>query len=299
MRRTLALSIALSCLTIGPAIGADENEELFKRLDKNSDGQVAKDEVDADKLRLFERLLRTGDKNSDGQLNRDEFVAALKERPAEPAQPAQGGDRPAPREIFQRFDKNGDGKLTKDEAPERMQQNWERIDRNSDGFVTPEELVQAFQVLAGAAKPNAKPEDPQRKPDSPAPAARPGGLNFPPLLAALDVNRDGELSAEEISGAAKALATLDKNGDGKLTREELFPNLPANGPGGEAPGREILARLREADKDGDGKISRDEAPERLRPLFERIDANGDGKLDETELRQMAERFQGRRPEPKP
>jgi Ca2+-binding EF-hand superfamily protein len=306
MSRTLARCFALSCLLIGPALWAEENDELFKRLDKNSDGQISKDEVDAEKARLFERLVRAGDKNNDGQLNREEFAAALKDRPTEPAQPAPGGDRPAPREIFQRFDKNGDGKISKDEAPERMQQNWERVDRNGDGFVTPDELAQAFQGLAGApgkpdGKPDTKPENPQRKPDArpDAPVARPGILNFPPLLVALDTNRDGELSAEEIAGASKALASLDKNGDGKLTREELFPNMPANFQPGEGGGREILARLREADKDGDGKISREEAPERLRPLFERIDANGDGKLDETELRQMAERLQGRRPEPKP
>jgi len=315
MRRTFAFRLAFAALLVPAGFcAADENDELFQRLDKNSDGQIAKDEIDADKARLFERLVRSGDKNDDGQLNREEFTAAIKDRPAEPAPagaPGAGGDRPSPREIFQRFDKNGDGKLSKEEAPERMQQNWDRIDRNSDGSVTPDELAQAFQALArGDGKPNPKPEAPQRKPDSPptaperkpevaTPAGRPG-LNLPPLYLALDANRDGELSAEEIAGSAKALAALDKNGDGKLTRDELFPNMPANFRPGEGGGLEMLARLREADKDGDGKISREEVPERLLPIFDRVDANRDGKLDEVELRQIAERLQAaRRPDPKP
>lgn len=315
MRRKLATWLTLSglALVMTPAF-ADENDELFRRLDKNSDGQIAKDEIDQDKARHFERLLRSGDKNSDGKLSRDEFVAAIKDRPAaEPAQPSAPGnvgERPSPREIFQRFDKNNDGKISKDEAPERMRENWDRMDRDSDGFVTPDELAQAFQAAGrpegkpaakptdASAKPAAKPTEPDRKPDVAA-AGRPALMNLPPLLVALDTNRDGELSAEEIAGASKALASLDKNADGKLTRDELFPNLPANARPGEGAGREMLARLREADKDGDGKISRDEAPERLRPLFDRIDANGDGKLDEAEVRQMAQRLQGAgRPEPK-
>ena len=38
-------------------------------------------------------------------------------------------------------------------------------------------------------------------------------MSFLPVLVALDVNRDGEISATEIDNAAKALKTLDKNKD--------------------------------------------------------------------------------------
>ena len=59
----------------------------------------------------------------------------------------------------------------------------------------------------------------------------PPGDALRPALAAIDANRDGELSKEEIEGAAKALLTLDKNGDGKLTRDELVGAAPP-GQGG-------------------------------------------------------------------
>jgi hypothetical protein len=45
---------------------------------------------------------------------------------------------------------------------------------------------------------------------------------------ALDTNRDGQISAEEIEAAPAALKKLDRNGDGKLTRHELHPG---GGPG--------------------------------------------------------------------
>ncbi len=57
---------------------AADNEALFKQLDKNSDGQVAEDEIPQEKRRLFRRLLRTGDKDGNGKLSREEFVEGLK-----------------------------------------------------------------------------------------------------------------------------------------------------------------------------------------------------------------------------
>lgn len=47
----------------------------------------------------------------------------------------------------------------------------------------------------------------------------------------LDADGDGELSDEEIDGAAEALKKLDADGDGKLSREELAPECPKPPPG--------------------------------------------------------------------
>jgi predicted O-methyltransferase YrrM len=81
--------------------------------------------------------------------------------------------------------------------------------------------VMAYGVLAQAPGGPGKPEGPPPM----------------PLMEALDANGDGELSAEEIAGAAQALKKLDKNGDGKLSREELRPRFPGpGGPGGPGGG---------------------------------------------------------------
>ena len=68
---------------------------------------------------------------------------------------------------------------------------------------------------------------------------RPGGKRpVPPIIAALDLNKDGIIDADEISKAPQSLLTLDKNGDGKLTEDEYRPKPPGGpgGPGGDQGG---------------------------------------------------------------
>jgi predicted O-methyltransferase YrrM len=97
--------------------------------------------------------------------------------------------------------------------------------------------------LVMAAGVSAQPPGPEgqapegRQGDRGAPFPPPFGGPFDPmrspLVTALDANRDGELSAEEIANTPQALKKLDKNGDGKLTRDELLPAPPGRGgPGG-------------------------------------------------------------------
>jgi hypothetical protein len=179
-------------------------------------------------------------------------------------------------------------------------------------------------LLAGAAL--------AQPPDSIDRGRRPRGRDdfrppTPPLMAALDVDRDGELSTEEIDGAAEALKRLDKNGDGRLSANELRPERGAPGfrpPGGRGPDRPddgdqgppagddeppqardregrlggptgaFLARVMSFDEDDDGKLTRDELPDRMHRLLERADTNGDDALDRDELESLAERVQKRR-----
>lgn len=75
----------------------------------------------------------------------------------------------------------------------------------------------------------------------PRPAHLPRGMRPPPIIAALDQNQDGTLSAQEIDAAPESLLELDQDQNGELSPEELFapgPPLPPPAAGGRPPGKQ-------------------------------------------------------------
>jgi Ca2+-binding EF-hand superfamily protein len=100
-----------------------------------------------------------------------------------------------------------------------------------------------------------------------------------PVLAALDSDHDGEISASEISNSCSTLKKLDRNGDGSLTPDEVLPDQAVT------QAAMIMARL---DSNGDGLISRSEQEAKeaqaLRKLFQNADRNHDGLITEDEVR---------------
>ncbi|MCA8961838.1 MAG: hypothetical protein KDC38_15040, partial [Planctomycetes bacterium] len=107
-----------------------------------------------------------------------------------------------------------------------------------------------------------------------------------PLLSALDVDQDEELSAEEIDGATAALLTLDQNGDGNLTLEELRPpreGRPGRGFGGPPDMGRMDPIVAALDKDRDAELFDDEVTDATISL-RKLDRDGDGMLSAEELR---------------
>jgi EF hand len=118
----------------------------------------------------------------------------------------------------------------------------------------------------------------------------------PPIIAVLDADHNGIISAKEVLNAPAALLILDKNGDGQLTEDELRPPMPppnvqqnnhpqgqppqnGGGQGMRPPGPYVMTVL---DTNHDGVLSAEEIANAPAALAE-LDTNGDGQLTHDEF----------------
>lgn len=217
---------------------------LLSALDTNHDGIISGKEMDN-----APAALRTLDKNNDGQLTPDEYRPNFGGRGR-----GEGGGRgegrgeggpereatgPSARELqdtLMAFDKNKDGKLSKDELPERMQGMFDRGDVNHDGFLTTDEIAKlaaAQSAPAGAPRGEGRGDGNGEGRGEGRGFGGPGGRGpgrGDPVVAALDTDHDGIISAAEINDSPKTLRTLDTNHDGQITEDEIRPAGRGRGP---------------------------------------------------------------------
>jgi hypothetical protein len=134
-----------------------------------------------------------------------------------------------------------------------------------------------------------------------------GGPPFA-LRDALDKDRDGKLSADELKAATESLKALDGNSDGKLDAAEIgwppqfgrgrggrggrgggFGRGGFGGRGGGAP-VDFSQRILSRDGNADGKVTADELPRSMRRVVELADQDKDGAIDNAEAQQFAKRY---------
>lgn len=110
----------------------------------------------------------------------------------------------------------------------------------------------------------------------------------PTLMELFDVNKDGALQEEEIKRVIVKLKALDKDKDGTVSAEELA--APVAAKKGRPTIEERLANYARLDKNKDGKVSKEEAPGKMKANFEKLDTNDDGFFDKAEQEALLERF---------
>jgi EF hand len=221
--------------------------------------------------------------------------------PSQAPMPPQG-QRPSP---FERADANRDGVITRDEVRASRTAAFTRLDTNRDGF-----LVQT-EMHAGRSQME----------NGPGRAGQPMGGHGGDLLARADINGDGNVTRAEFDAAwANAQAAkaerraqsrqfmfnrLDANKDGTITRAEaeaargqMPPRPPQDpegmGPQGDAAGSSPRgeARRPNPDTNNDQKISLAEWLARPDPLFDRGDANKDGRVTREEAAAIVRQGRG-------
>ena len=128
---------------------------------------------------------------------------------------------------------------------------------------------------------------------SPAFAASPGtDARLSAQFKQADVDRNGMLSRAEaergVPQLAKHFDAIDANRDGQISAEEIRAwRRSAKGVRKTRAARKFDAYFARADADGDGALSRSEAAKgmpRVAEKFDRIDTNGDGKVTREEMR---------------
>ena len=210
--------------------GQFDPQQFFRRLDRNGDDKLSKEEAPERIRERFDRI----DGNSDGFIDGAEFerlAAAMRAQ-------AGGGKQPQPQldgqrlqqmadRIFKERDANQDGKVTVDEVPEQRREGYRRLlqqfDVGEDEGLTKEQFTKALGRLmrqgnSGPANPrnDAKPENKDRP------------RNLPPLeqllqrVQAADTDNDGKISREEAPEKMRQFFDrIDGDSDGFLDESEI------------------------------------------------------------------------------
>lgn len=319
-----------------PQGGPAQAGEMLRRLDRNGDGKLQKDELREMPEPIRNRLLEMMEQRGTDALSLED-LNRLREQMAGAGRPGAGRPDFNPEEMLRRMDRNGDGRITKDEMPEPFRDRIAGyLEETKKDSITAEDLPKLRDRLGpppsgrpGEARPGAgKPEEgrpmrdgerpegdrprgeadrprpdgerrpggegPRREGDRPDAERRPEGdrprgdgdrprpegerrpegdgprppFRLPRFIELLDTNRDGRLNREELERAGRLVDELDRNDNGALEPFELL----GGGPGG--PGQPPR-------RDGDGPRPGFEG----RPPFE-------GRRPDGEPRPEA----GRRPE---
>ncbi len=181
-------------LTPGLSLFADEQSDLFAKLDKNSDGILESHELNTAQKSIFARLLREADANEDGKINLQEFKLATTPQPKQSLDSKLGKKQNSrgptgkgnfdPERIFGFLDSNNDGKLTRKELPDRAKERVGKIfDKLGKDEISKEEFLAAIK---------------KNRPQSGKKPGQLGKNQAGDFFKRFDKNKDGKVTISEV-----------------------------------------------------------------------------------------------------
>lgn len=198
--RTITAPKPKSSATPASKSNAPEPGQLFKKADKDGNGQVTWEEVHAIAPRLPQARFTAWDKNGDGTITKDELPA--RKPSAESAKTAAKTNQPSMEQMARKADKDKSGSVSLEELhavyPKFPQDRFEEMDKNKDGVLSPADRVQlARDIKEGADEAITK-------------------------LLESDANKDANLTFEELTAAKsgfprEAFDQADRNKDGVIS----------------------------------------------------------------------------------
>jgi len=289
-------------------------EQMFERLDRDKNGKLTKEEMPEPFRERFAPIFEKLNKES---LNAEEFSTALSilmERPnTQRGLPDEG-------QFFERLDRNQDGKVTLDEVPEEIRERVKPMfDRLGKSAITKDDFAKLRGMQPDDRPKSGRPDDgrPQtgerpdfmRRPDEDGPPSR-----GPAFFAILDTDRDGMLSASELSSASQLVAKLDRNEDRKLDPAEMMgfsrgsgspvrrPEMRGTGESDRPRRPEMAETQQPAGRTRDesrpkkrdaGALSEASNTDFAKSFFSRFDQNEDGKISKEEAPERMQQNFGR------
>lgn len=279
---------------LATAAAAQDGRQLltaqFQRLDADKDGVLQRPEFPGS-----DRQFAAMDQDKDGKATLAEYLASdtaarflranaknLKEPRARQNPDAQALLRLA---QLSRVDPNRDGKVTRAEW-RGSDEAFLQLDYDDNGVLDARDRAEA-----AAAAPEPPPPLPEFRGELPTAAE---------LLQRLDKDKDGKVSAKEVSAnkpLQQALPRLDRDGDQKLDDKELQALLTAleqkRQDDGRARGKPVPydVPFDSWDADKDGKVQQNEW-QGPRSLFDRLDLDRDAAVGKNEVLRYKKRVTG-------
>ena len=113
------------------------------------------------------------------------------------------------------------------------------------------------------------------------------------LFKEFDANNDRALTKAELdSGLSKKISDNDKNGDGSVDLEEFKAEWMR------MTNERMVRAFQRMDRDGSGNVTLEEISEPAGFMFDRMDRNNDGKIDQSDRKGKWGRFMNQKSEPK-